>query len=87
MGKRARKTMSVTIHKNLVKTLVGSVALYGAETWTLKQRHQNIAFEMLWCVWDDYRKLAGWEKVNNRLVFNRINEKKKYITEGLQDAP
>ena len=40
-------TMGLNLRKNLLKCYIWSVALYGAETWTVDKKHLK-NFEM-WC--------------------------------------
>ena len=64
------KEISLKLKKQLVKTLVWSIALYGAESWTLKQSDMKRieSFElwvwrrMLQVSWKDKRLMHGFAK-------------------------
>ena len=77
-GKRkellARK-MSREVKKKIIKTIVWSVTLYGAETWTLRQedRRRLDAFEM-W-LWRRMEKISWTEKMTNEAVLKIVGEK------------
>jgi hypothetical protein len=58
-------TLDLELRKNLVKYYIWSIALYGAETWTLRavdQKHLK-SFEM-WC-WRRMEKISGAVHVRN----------------------
>jgi hypothetical protein len=58
-------TLDLELSKKLVKCYIWSIALYGAETWTLQavdQKHLE-SFEM-WC-WRRMEKISWTEHVRN----------------------
>jgi len=62
------------LRKKLVKCYVWSIALYGAETWTLRavdQKHLE-SFEM-WC-WRRMEKISWTDHVRNEEVLLRSRE-------------
>jgi len=69
------------LRKKLVKCYIWSIALYGAETWTLRavdQKHLE-SFEM-WC----WRRMEGirWiEHVRNEEVLLRVKEQRNILHE------
>ena len=70
------KNISLKTRKNLLKTYVWSIALYGCETWTItmEERRRLEAFE-LWC----YRRMLriSWmDRVTNEEVLERVSEGK-----------
>ena len=67
------------LRKRMAKSLVWSVALYGAETWTLrKQDERRIeAFEM-W-MWRRMEKISWTDKVRNEEVLRRVEEKRSML--------
>ena len=81
-GKRkellARK-MSREVKKKIIKTIVWSVTLYGAETWTLRQedRRRLDAFEM-W-LWRRMEKISWTEKMTNEAVLKIVGEKQRMV--------
>jgi hypothetical protein len=61
-------TLDLEVRKKLVKCYVWSIALYGAETWTLRtvnQKHLE-SFEM-WC-WRRMEKISWNDHVRNEVV-------------------
>jgi len=64
-----------------VKCCVWSIALYGAETWTLRavdQKHKG-SFEM-WC-WRRMEKISWTDNVRNEDVLLRVNEQRNILHE------
>jgi len=71
----------LNLRERLVRFYVWSIALYGAETWTLRatdQRHRE-TFEM-WC-WRRKEKISWTDHVRNEEVFLRVNEQRNIIHE------
>jgi hypothetical protein len=61
-------TFDLELRKKLVKCYIWSIALYGAETWTLRavdQKHLE-SFEM-WC-WRRMKKISWTDHVRNKEV-------------------
>ena len=64
-----------------MKCYVWSIALYGAETWTLRavdQKHLE-SFE-LWC-WRKMEKISWTDQVGNDEVFLRVKEQRNILYE------
>jgi len=71
--------MSRRVKKQIMKTVVWSVALYGAETWTLRAddvRRLN-ALEM-W-LWRRMEKISWTEKKTNDAVLKIVGEKRRLV--------
>jgi hypothetical protein len=69
------------VRKNIVKCYVWSIALYGAETWTLRavdQKHLE-SFEM-WC-WRRMEKISWTDHVKNEEVLLRVKEQRNILHE------
>ena len=67
--------------KKLVKCYVWSIALYGAETWTLRavdQKHLE-SFEM-WC-WRRMEKISWTDHVRNEDVLLRVKKQRNILHE------
>ena len=67
--------------RKLVKCYVWSIALYGAETWTLRavdQKHLE-SFE-IWC-WRRMEKINWTDHVRNEDVLLRVKEQRKILQE------
>jgi len=73
-------TLDLELRKKLVKCYVWSIALYGAETWTLRavdQKHLE-SFE-IWC-WRRMEKISLTDHVRNKDVLLRVKEQRNYPT-------
>jgi hypothetical protein len=66
--------LDLELRKKLVKCYIWSIALYGAETWTLRKLDQKYleSFEM-WC-WSRVEKISRTNCVNNEAVLHRVKE-------------
>jgi len=74
-------TLDLNLRKKLVKCYTWSMALYGAETWTLRaadQKHLE-RFEM-WC-WRRMEKISWTDHVRNEDVLLRVNEQGNILHE------
>ena len=74
-------TLDLELRKKLVKCCVWSIALYGAETWTLRaidQKHLQ-SFEM-WC-WRRMEKIIWTDHVRNEDVLLRVKEQRNILHE------
>ena len=74
-------TLDLELRKKLVKYYVWSMALYGAETWTLRavdQKHLE-SFEM-WC-WRRMEKISWTDRVRNEDVLLRVKEQRNILYE------
>ena len=74
-------TLNLKLRKKLVKCYIWSIALYGAETWTLRavdQKHLEI-FEM-WC-WRRMEKISWTDHVINEEVLLRVKEQRNILHE------
>ena len=72
-------SLNKELRKRLVKCFVGSVALYSAETWTLRRNEQKQleAFEM-W-IWRRMERLKWTGKIKNAVVLERVGEGRKML--------
>jgi hypothetical protein len=60
------------LRKKLVKCYVWSIALYGAETWTLQAvDHKHLESFEMWC-WRRMGKIIWTDRVRNEDVLNRV---------------
>jgi len=74
-------TLDLELRKKLVKCYVWSIALYGAETWTLRavdQKHLE-SFEM-WC-WRRMEKISWTGHVRSEVVLLRVKEQRNILHE------
>ena len=74
-------TLDLHLRKKLVKCYIWSMALYGAETWTLRAAVQKYleSFEM-WC-WIRLEKISWTDHVRNEDELLRVNEKRNILHE------
>jgi hypothetical protein len=73
--------LDLELRKKLVKCYVWSIALYGAETWTLRavdQKHLE-SFE-IWC-WRRMEKISWTDHVRNEEVLFRVKEQRNILHE------
>ena len=74
-------SLDLELRKKLVKCYIWSIALYGAETWTLwavDQKHLE-SFEM-WC-WRRMEKISWTDHVRNKDVLLRVKEQRNILHE------
>jgi hypothetical protein len=74
-------TLDLEWRKKLVNCYVWTIALYGAETWTLlavEQKHLE-SFEM-WC-WRRMEKISWTDHVRNKDVLLRVKEQRNILHE------
>ena len=76
--------LELGLKNKLVKSFVWSVALYGAETWTLRKKDRKYleSFEM-WC-WRRMEKIKWTDRVSNEEVLRRVGEQRTLITTVLK---
>jgi hypothetical protein len=69
----------LNLRKKLVKCYIWSIALYGAETWTLRKIDQKYleSYEM-WC-WRRIQKISWTDRVRNEEVLHRVKEERKIL--------
>ncbi|KAJ4432217.1 hypothetical protein ANN_20833, partial [Periplaneta americana] len=65
--------------KRLVKTFVSNVALYGAETWTLRRSEEKRieAFEM-W-IWRRMKRVKWTDRIGNKALLERVGEERMML--------
>ena len=73
------KSLNKELKKQVVKSLVWSVALYGAETWMLMKEdvRRLEAFEM-W-IWRQMEKVSWKDKKTNEEVLTTVGEERSLI--------
>ena len=73
--------LDLDLRKKLVKCYIWSMALYGAETWTLRAAAQKYleSFEM-WC-WRRMEKISWIDNVRNEEVLFRVDEQRNILRE------
>ena len=73
------RRMKLITKKRIIKTVIWSVLLYGAETWSLRKEdvRRLEAFEM-W-IWRRIEKISYTEHITNEEVLNRVSETRVLI--------
>jgi hypothetical protein len=71
--------LDLNLRKKQVKCHIWSIALYGAETWTLRKVDQKYleSFEM-WC-WRRMEKIIWTDRVRNEEVLHRVKEERNIV--------
>jgi hypothetical protein len=71
--------LDLNLRKKLVKCYIWSIALYGAETWTLRKVDQTYleSFDM-WC-WRRMEKISWTDRVRNEEVLQRVKEERNIL--------
>jgi len=80
-------TLDLELRKKLVNCYIWSIALYGAETWTIRavdQKHME-SFEM-WC-WRRMEKISWTDRVRNEKVLLRVSISVGIATDYGLDGP
>ena len=74
-------TLGLKLKKKLVKYYIWSIALYGAETWTLRavDRKHVESFEM-WC-WRRMVKISWTDHVRDEEILLRVKEQRNILHE------
>ena len=73
--------LDLNLRKKLVKSYIWSMALYGAETWTLRAAVQKYLESCeMWC-WRRMEKIIWTDNVRNEDVLLRVNEKRNILHE------
>ena len=73
--------LDLNLRKRLVRCYVWSIALYGAETWTLRATdHKHLESFEMWC-WRRMEKISWNDRVRNEEVLLRVNEQRNILHE------
>jgi hypothetical protein len=74
-------TLDLELRKKLVKCYVWSIALYGAETWTLRAVDQkHLESSEMWC-WRMMEKISWTDHVRNEEVLFSVKEQRNILNE------
>jgi hypothetical protein len=71
--------LDLNLRQKLVKCYIWSIALYGAEMWTLRKADQKYLerFE-IWC-WRRMEKISWTDRVRNEGVLHRVKEERNIV--------
>jgi hypothetical protein len=73
--------LDLNLRKKLVKCYIWSMALYGAETWTLRAvDHKHLESFEMWC-WRRMEKISWTDYVRNEEVLLRVSEQRNILHE------
>ena len=76
--------LDLNLRKRLVRCYVWSIALYGAETWTLRKTDQKQLESLeMWC-WRRMEKISWTDHVRNEEVLFRVNEERNILYETIK---
>jgi hypothetical protein len=71
--------LDLNLRKKLVKCYIWNIALYGAETWTLRKVDQKYleSFKMLY--WRRMENISWTDRVRNEDVLHRVKEERNIL--------
>jgi len=73
--------LHLTLEKKLIKVLKWSVALYGAETWSLKKAEiQRLEAIEKW-LWRNMLNIKWTDKIPNRVVLQQAGEERSLVAQ------
>ena len=78
---RTKKTSKLysNLSNKLVKCYIRSIALYGADTWRLRQvDHRYLGSSEMWC-WRKREKISWKDRVENEEVWHWSQGGKEYL--------
>ena len=72
--------LDIELRKKIVKVTVWGVALYGAETWTMTQKHRKMLEGFGMWIWRKMLKISWTQKVTSQELLNMIHEERIMIS-------
>jgi len=73
--------LDLNLRKNLIKCYIWSMALCGAETWTLRAADQKYLESSEMRCWRRMEKISWTDRVRNEEVLLRVNEQRNILHE------
>jgi hypothetical protein len=71
--------LDLNLGKKLVTCYIWSIALHGAETWTLRKVDQkNVEMSEMWC-WRRMENISWTDRVRNEEVLHRVKEERNIL--------
>jgi hypothetical protein len=73
------RRLDLNLRNKLLKCYIWSIALYGAERWTLRKvyRKNMVSFE-IWC-WRRLEKISWTDRVRTEEVLHRVKEERNIL--------
>src|SRR5207245_22906 len=71
--------MNISLNKRMIKTIVWSVALYGAETWTLRKEDIRRLEALEMWLWRKLEKVSWEDRMTNKKVLESVGENRKLV--------
>src|SRR2546426_6321134 len=71
--------MNIRLKKRMIKTIVWSVALYAAETWTLRKEDIRRLEALEMCLWRRMEKVSWEAMMTNEKVLESVGESRKLV--------
>ena len=76
---RITQKMSKCVKKRIVKAVVWSIALYGAETWTLRKEDVGRLSALEMWLWRRMEKISWKDKKTNEEVLKAVGENRNLV--------
>ena len=73
--------LDLNMRKKLIKCYIWSMALYGAEIWTLRATDQEYVESFEMCCWRRMEKTSWTDHVRNEEVLLKVNEQRNILHE------
>jgi hypothetical protein len=71
--------LDLNLRKKVVKCYIWSIALYGAETWTLRKIDQKYLESSEMLCWRRMEKISWTDRVGNEEVLLRVQEERNIL--------
>jgi hypothetical protein len=71
--------LDLELRKKLLKCYIWIIALYGADTWTLRKLDQKYLESLeMWC-WRRMEKIKWMDRINNEAVLHRVKKERNIL--------
>jgi hypothetical protein len=71
--------LDLSLRKKLVRCYIWSIALYGAETWTLRKLDEKYLENFEMRCWRRMEKISWTDRVRNEEVLHRVKEERNIV--------
>jgi hypothetical protein len=75
----SKLNLLLKLRKKLAKCYIWSIALYGAETWTLRKPDQKYLESCEMCCWRRMEKISWTDCINNEAVLHRVKKERNIL--------